>query len=469
MGAKKFFSGLSWLLLLNLLIKPAWLFLIDRQVQNRVGNEVYGSYFALFNLSYVLLFVADAGLTNMLTQRLAANENLDVRRIFSLKIGMLLLYAFACVFFAWITEISQWGVLAYLILLQSLQSLFLFFRSIIAARQLFKTDAVFSVVDKALLLVLCSGPVYGLFGSITITLFLQLQSLSIFLATGGLLILLVRKKQFTNGERVAVKKIGMWVAPFVLIILLMAAHNRLDAFLLERMRPDGALQAGIYAMAYRLLEAGNMIGYLTASFLVPFISRHKSDKTTVENVVLASRHGLLIFAAILLAFIAVFLQWMQSFLYQSATAYSSRIFLFCLAALPAYYLVHIYGSLATAFSFFRVFIYIVLFSVAVNILLNLWLIPLYGALGCCVAALVSQYSCGLLLWFVISKKSRLSFAVKEAFLYPATALIFGFLFFLGRQLTGNVWIILTSIALLVFTLLLAARNFIKKTFSLFYK
>ena len=59
MKTSSFFSGLSLLLLFNLLIKPVWIFLIDRPVQNAVGHEAYGTYFALFNLTYVLLFVAD--------------------------------------------------------------------------------------------------------------------------------------------------------------------------------------------------------------------------------------------------------------------------------------------------------------------------------------------------------------------------------------------------------------------------
>src|SRR4051812_21602318 len=97
MGAKQFFKSLSGLLALNLLIKPAWIFLIDRQVQNIVGHNVYGTYFALYNLTYVLLFLADAGLSNMLTQRLSAKENLNVRQLLNVKLALLLLYVVVCV------------------------------------------------------------------------------------------------------------------------------------------------------------------------------------------------------------------------------------------------------------------------------------------------------------------------------------------------------------------------------------
>ena len=72
MKSLSFFKGLSWLIVLNLLVKPVWIFFIDRQVQNIVGHELYGKYFALLNLSYVLYFLSDAGLSSMLNQRMAS-------------------------------------------------------------------------------------------------------------------------------------------------------------------------------------------------------------------------------------------------------------------------------------------------------------------------------------------------------------------------------------------------------------
>ena len=47
----RFYSSLILLIVLNGVIKPFWIFGIDRQVQNEVGVTAYGSYFAIFNLS----------------------------------------------------------------------------------------------------------------------------------------------------------------------------------------------------------------------------------------------------------------------------------------------------------------------------------------------------------------------------------------------------------------------------------
>lgn len=399
-----FLKSLSWLLVLNVLIKPLWIFGIDRPVQNLVGHAAYGRYFALFNLTYVLLFLADAGLSNLLSQKLAADGQLPVRQMLHLKIVLLLLYLLVCLGVAAVAGMDQWIVFGWLVLVQSLGSFLMFLRSLLTARQYFKAGAVFSVLDKTLLLLLCAGPVYGLFFRISIPLFLQLQLLSLLLTTGSLLFFLVKKKAFTVGKRLPVKTIAAYLRPFAFIILLMAAHNRLDAFLLERLHPDGARQAGIYAMAYRLLDAASMVGFLTASFLVPYLAQRQAVIRQVQPVLRIARIALLIFGAALVAFVWVFAPGLQALLYHTTDAYTQTVIRLCIAALPAYYLVHVYGSALTATAHLGLFIRILLVCVVLNLLLNLWLIPVQGAVGCCVAALVSQYVCGLALWLAASRK-----------------------------------------------------------------
>jgi O-antigen/teichoic acid export membrane protein len=249
----------------------------------------------------------------------------------------------------------------------------------------------------------------------------------------------------------------------------MSAHNRLDAFLLERLRADGARQAGIYAMAYRLLDAGNIAGFLTGSFLVPFLSRHQHNKALLQQVILFSRHGLLFLAAGVVAFAAVFAPWLLRVLYHSSDTYSSTVLQLCLFSLPAYYLTHVYGSVLTATARFRPFIQVLVLAVVFNTALNLWLIPRYGAAGCCVAALFSQYGCGVLLWLVASRRLSLSPSVSTALLYPAAAVLSGVCFWLGLKLTGNVWIILSSIALVLLLVFTTQRNNIRKVILSFYK
>src|SRR5215213_9056885 len=124
MKSVNFFKGLSWLIFLNLLVKPVWIFFIDRQVQNIVGNEAYGKFFALLNLSYVLIFIADAGLTNAVNQKLANNHSLNIFPFYKTKAWLLILYISICLITGWLLHIEQWDLFVYIILIQAFTSLF---------------------------------------------------------------------------------------------------------------------------------------------------------------------------------------------------------------------------------------------------------------------------------------------------------------------------------------------------------
>ena len=50
--------------------------------------------------------------------------------------------------------------------------------------------------------------------------------------------------------------------PFAILTLLMSFYNRIDTVMIERMLSDGAEQAGIYAQAFRLLDAVYLFAFL---------------------------------------------------------------------------------------------------------------------------------------------------------------------------------------------------------------
>ena len=73
---KKFLTNLSLLLFLNLLIKPFWVFGIDRTVQNLVGVESFGFYYIVFNFSFLFNILLDLGITNFNNRNIAQNHHL---------------------------------------------------------------------------------------------------------------------------------------------------------------------------------------------------------------------------------------------------------------------------------------------------------------------------------------------------------------------------------------------------------
>jgi len=464
MKSIRFFKGLSWLLILNILVKPVWLFLIDRKVQTTLGYEAYGRYFSILNLSYVLFFLSDIGISNMLNQRMADGKPVNVVQLLRIKAVLLMIYFVVFSFVGWLTHISDWSILLYVLVIQCLASLLIFFRNVISANQYFVTDALLSVIDKTLMILFCGSILYTSFlGKISLLLFLQIQSGCTAIAVLFSFVFILKKKLIARATKEKIENIVKQVLPFALIILLMSVHYRLDGFLLERIHPNGAMEAGIYASAYRLLEAGNMVGYLASSFLVAFVARNQKDKRSLEDAVLNTRH-LLMFAALgVVSFVIMFASWINQVLYYSNSNYNSLVIQLCIASFPGYCLVHVYGSVLTGLARFNQFIFILVASVLLNIFLNVVLISYEGALGCCIAALVSQYFCGIATLILSTNALDLSLNRKSIFMYFLFAMLLSLFFYFGKDALINVWIIL-GIAVFVSLLFLFTQLSIFKKF-----
>ena len=442
MKSIRFFKGLSWLIILNILVKPVWLFFIDRQVQILVGYEAYGKYFAILNLSYVLFFLSDIGISNMLNQRMADHAPINVIQLLRIKGLLLGIYCLVFCFITWLTRISDWTILLYVMTIQSLTSLLIFFRNIITAHQYFGRDALLSVIDKTLMILFCGSVLYtSFFGNISLVLFLKIQTGCTAIAVLFSFFFILHKKLITSNVKEDIVNILKQVLPFASIILLMSMHYRLDGFLLERLHSDGALEAGIYASAYRLLDASNIVGYLASSFLVAFIARNKNDKEAMEDAIFNTRHLLMISAVGVVSFVVMFAPWINKLLYHSDSHYNSLVVQLCMASFPGYCLVHVYGSVLTGSARFKQFITILVISVLFNTVFNVVLIPSKGALGCCLVALVTQYFCGIATLISSKKTLRISLNIKSIATYLLFGLVLILFFYFGKNALINVWII----------------------------
>jgi O-antigen/teichoic acid export membrane protein len=461
--ASRFYSSLGLLLVLNILVKPLWIFGIDRPVQNIAGTVVYGTYFSLFNLTFMLSFLLDWGLSSFFNRQLAtdpATYNRNAGIFFRLKLLMILFYAAVVYALAWVSGIENQSWLWLLIGIQSLTSLFLFTRSIISAHQWFRADAVFSVLDKTLMILLCGGfLLFPAWGALSIDRFLWIQLICTGLALGAALILMTQKGLRFSIRTVNEKMIPLLKAalPYAILVLLMSVHYRLDGFLLERMHPDGAYEAGLYAGAYRLLDAANMAGFLFASFLLPFIARHQSNQSMVNQAVLTIRHFLLLLAFGVTAIALLLAPWLQSLLYHNDSPAAITVLQYCLPALIGYSLVQVYGTVLTATGHILTFCLLVFISLLLNLGLNLYWIPILGALGSCYAALISQTACGLACMLMARHKTGLSLHGRSLVTTILIgAMLFCFLYF-GQSFIANTIGLISAGIVFVFGLAFITR------------
>jgi O-antigen/teichoic acid export membrane protein len=169
--------------------------------------------------------------------------------------------------------------------------------------------------------------------------------------------------------------------PFALLVLLMSIYNRQDAVLLDLLHPNGATQAGIYAQAFRLLDAGNMFAYLFAVLLLPIFARMLKLKQPVSELSRMSL-GLLVAPATIVALVAWFYSnQIMGLLYTDMVSESQAVFPWLMLAFVSMAGSYVVGTLLTANGSLKILNTIAVIAVVISILMNVLLIPQYGAVG----------------------------------------------------------------------------------------
>lgn len=405
MQKKKFIFDLAILLVLNLLIKPFWIIIIEPKVQGNVGNVAYGEYFVLFNFSFLLSILLDFGLTQFNNRNIAQNTHL-LSKHFSKMMGL----KFALgIFFTVITMII--GLILYnfdmrygkLLLILCFNNFFLsfilFLRSNLLALHLFRLDSIVSVLDRVIMISLVGAMLMGWFGlEADIMSFVYAQTVG-YALTALIAFVVVLNKTHTfklNWDKHFNLMILKKSMPYAILVLLMTFYNRLDSVMIERMLPGdlGKEQSGIYAKGFRLLDAANMIGYLFSVQLLPLFSRMLKHKENIENVVKLS-FTLLITPALIVSVSTVF--YSQHFFEKIYTGNTEgyQIFAILMNCFTAMSLTYIFGALLTASGNLKHYNIMAVIGIFINLTLNLFLIPKYHAMGSAIASVITQFLMGI--------------------------------------------------------------------------
>ncbi len=396
---RKFLTNLLLLILLNLLVKPFWVFGIDRTVQNVVGAEQYGFYFALFNFSLILNILLDLGTTNYNNRNISQNEHLlslFFSNIFSLRLVLGVVYFTVSMIVAWLCDYNQRQItmLVFLSFNQFLLALILYLRSNLAGLQLFPIDSLMSVLDRFVLIVICSLLLWGNItdGPFRIEWFVLAQTGS-YLFTAAVAFILVLfysghfRLKFDWHISVAILKRSY---PFALLSLLMSLYNRIDSVMLERLLPDGDVQAGIYAQAFRISDACCMFALLFANLLLPMFSRMLKQKQNVSQLVKLSTIAMMVPVVGGTIMCVFHREAIMDLLYYNHVHESATIFAVLITGFVFISLTYIYGTLLTANGSLSKLNIIAACGVTINIVGNLILIPRYQAIGAAYVSLATQ-------------------------------------------------------------------------------
>ncbi len=375
------------------------MFGIDMQVQKAVGTEAYGLYFSLLNLSIIFNIILDAGLTNFNNRNIAQYSHM-LSKYFSnlvvLKFLLSLVYAlviFVVAYFVNYDERHQ-EMLWLLAFNQFLLSFILYLRSNISGLHKFRTDSFISVLDRLLMIIICSYLLYCRTSDtkFRIEWFVYAQTVAYFITSLAAFFITYKQLRFFRLKfdlrflLVIIKQ----SYPFALLVLLMSIYNRIDGVMLERMMPDST-QAGIYAHAFRVLDAVSMFALLFATLLLPIFSKMIKQKENVGQMTKLSFLLLIVpvFALSIGSFI--FGEEIISMLYNSHIELSTKIFKILILGFIPIASTYIFGTLLTAGGRLKYLNIMAGFGMLGNVILNFVLIPHYEAYGAAIASLLTQF------------------------------------------------------------------------------
>lgn len=401
MKQKDFIFNITILIFLNLLVKPFWILGVDVAVQNRVGADAYGLYFAIFNFTYLFNVVLDMGITNFNNRNIARHTQLLSKHLSGIIILKLLLGALYLLVTFGVAAIIGYDTLHFKLLFwmsinQFLNAFILYLRSNVSALLLFKTDSVLSVLDRLLMILICGVMLWTniLKTPFKIEYFVYAQTAAYTLSALTALTVVLSQAKLTrlHWNSAFFLMILKKSFPFALLYLLMSFYNRIDSVMIERLLPSNisAFEAGIYASAFRLLDALVMIAYLFSVILLPLFSKMLKDKDDLSGIVRTSFSLLFFFSVTAVTLLLCFKTPTLELLYNEHITESAVVFTFLIPCIIPYSMTYIFGTLLTANGSMRLLNLSAVVGIVVNLLINFLLIPRLHAEGAAIASLSTQ-------------------------------------------------------------------------------
>jgi O-antigen/teichoic acid export membrane protein len=425
---RKFIINLGLLLFLNFLIKPFWIFGIDREVQILFPDQ-YGVYFALFNFSLLFNIVLDLGITNFNSKNIAQNTHLLSKYfsgivVFKFLLAVIYMVATAIVGFIVGYDSNRFSMLLFLTLNQFLVSFTLYLRSNITGLQLFTLDSLLSVLDKTLMIIFCAVLLWGNLFSFQFNLmhFVYAQTWAYAIAFIFIFFIVLSKtKEFTfKVDWQFIRKILKQTYPYALLVIAMMFYYRLDAIMLDLMLEDGERQAAIYAQSYRLMDAFIQIPILFAGMLLPMFAFRIKKKQSINELLKISFEFIFVISITVALVISIYSEDIIELLYHYNIKEASKVLQVLIFGFISIAMTNIFGTVLTAYGEMKFLNIIAISGVIINLILNIIFIPKMGAFGAAFASIITHFIVVFFQIIQVIKITKSSFNFK----YLLTLLVF---------------------------------------------
>jgi O-antigen/teichoic acid export membrane protein len=440
-------------LLLNLLVKPVGL-VVENLVQDRIGHAAYGLFSALFSLASIGAVLADLGISQLVTKKIASDSSyLETYFPTAFPVKLLLAVLFPVVMVAAGFLMGYDGhtlfLLAFIAFAFGLTQFILFFRATLQGNQSFNLDAVGSVTDKFLLVI---------FVLILLPLGLTLENfvyartvaagLAFVLLYGLISRLYGRLKMKLN--KVHLKDLLRESLPFAMITLVYGLNERIDIVMLERL--SSATEAGLYAGPYRWVDAVMMYLWTVLPIFFARFALTIQDEKEQEKLL----HFGQVVVSLPIIFICVFSFFHGKiffFQFQNSSPHEVELMVRNLQILFVNVLVHgffaIYSTLLTSSNYEKPVSILVGASIVLNITLNLFLLPEYGSLAAACNTLICAVFVSVGYFVLVGKKVNVKLPVGMLLKLALLTLLLTGVFYLLERAFGY-WLLDASLAGLAF-------------------
>ena len=410
---RKFVINIIFLIAVSITVKAFWVLGIDRSVQNFAGEEEYGFYFSLFSFSVLFTLLLDlgiAGFNNRAVSADASKVKLYFANILVIRLSAAVVYFIITLLVAWLMNYSgrQISHLVVPMVNQIIASITMWLRSNISGLQHFFLDSILSVADRLVMIILCSVLLWGGVTSspFRIEWFVYSQTVAYLLVMVITFVLVVKighigSLNFNPRVMSDIIKAGI---PYAMVALFMTLYWRMDSVMLERLLPDGKLQAGAYAQSFRLFDAFSMIPVMFGGMLLPVFSRELSSSHDLRPIVSIASKMLVVPLGIVVAALVVWPGEVLDLLYTTPIEDSVNSYRLLMIALVPVSLIYIYSTILTAAGRMTLLAVITGTVMIINMILNAILIPRMTITGSAIAALVSQTAVAILCMAMVHRK-----------------------------------------------------------------
>lgn len=178
--------------------------------------------------------------------------------------------------------------------------------------------------------------------------------------------------------------------PLIFAAIVVSIYMRIDQIMIKEML--GEYEVGIYSAAVRLSEAFYFIPMLITASLFPAILNAKNQSDELYKQRLQRLYTFMVWFAIVIALPMTFLSdWLILLLFGQTYQEAGQVLMIHIWAAVFVFLGVSFGKYLLAENLTKIAFQRTLIGAVSNVLLNLWLIPIYGVAGAAMATLLAQF------------------------------------------------------------------------------